>query len=111
MFAPNKSLYIGLLLAAPFFVLNALVVSGARVAEIIRSTLESAGYAQVFILGLLALVFVGGIVALYPVITTRRLLILNIVVGLVLVGFATVAGYGLGKDVYHCDVLKIPNCD
>ncbi len=111
MFGVNKHLLIGILFALPFFALNALVVSGAAIGVAFRTAVNSTGYGQPFILGLLALVFVGGVVALYPVIKTRRLMLLNIVAGVLLVGFSIMAGYGLGVDVYHCDVLKIPNCD
>ena len=107
----NKNLFIGILFALPFFILNALVVSGVSILKILRPEGHTTGYEQIFILGLLSLVFIGGVVSLYPAMKARRLMVLNVVVGVLLVGFSVVAGYGLGSDVYHCDILRIPNCD
>lgn len=107
----NKPLLLGIAFALPFFILNALVASGAPVAEVFRSEVYPGGSEQILILGLLLLVGIGGIISLYPVIRHRRLMILNILVGVLLIGFSSMAGYGLGVDVYHCDILQIPNCD
>jgi len=37
--------------------------------------------------------------------------VMNVIVGATLVVFALFAGYGLGVDIYHSDILEIPNCD
>jgi hypothetical protein len=111
MFAKNKHLFIGIIFALPFFILNALVVSGAPVLKMIRPYIETTGFEQILILVLLALVFIGGVISLYPVIKDRRFMVANILVAVLFVGFSIMAGYGLGKDVYHCDILQIPNCD
>ena len=110
MFTPNKHLYIGIIFALPFFVLNTLVLSGVPVIKILRLNTDT-GYEQILILGLVSLIFIGGIVSLYPVVKTRRLMFLNILVSVLFVGFSLLGGYGLGKDFYHCDILQIPNCD
>lgn len=111
MFTVNKYLLYGIVFAVPFFALNALVVTGAPVIELLRLEGHTTVYEQYLILGLLFLVLVGGIISLYPVLKTRRLMILNIVLSAFLISFALMAGYGLGMDVYHCDILRIPNCD
>ncbi len=111
MFAFNKPLLIGIVCALPFFVLNALVVSGTPVLEILRPEGNTSGFEQIVIFSLLFLVFIGGIVSLYPAIKTRRLMVPNILLGVLFTGFAILAGWGLGVDVYHCDILRIPNCD
>ncbi len=107
----NKHLLIGAALALPFFMLNALVVSEAPVADIIRLVGEATIGGPMFVLALLALVFIGGIFSLYPVFTNRRFLTLNILVGVSLIVFSAWAGNGLGKDVYRCEIMQIPNCD
>ncbi len=111
MFSFNKYLYIGLAFALPFFVLNFFVATGAPVVSFLRS-LSASGYEeQYLILGLIVLVFVGGVVSLYPVIKERRILILNMLLAVLLIGFSCAAGYGLAEDFYNCNVLQIPNCD
>ncbi len=107
----NKFLFIGIVFALPFFILNALVASGAPIVEMLRAAGHTTGGEQILILGLLFLVFIGGVISLYPAIKTGRLMVFNIVIGLLFVGFSVLAGYGLGVDVYHCDILQIPNCD
>lgn len=111
MFTLNKHLYIGIIFSIPFFVLNVLVVSGTPVLRILRLDTLPNAYMQAFILGLVFLVFVGGLISLYPVIKTRRLLVLNLLVAILFIGFSYLGGYGLAKDIYHCDILQIPNCD
>ncbi len=111
MFTLNKHLYIGIIFALPFFGLNALVLSGAPVLKMLHLDNQTTTYEQILILALIFLVFIGGIVSLYPVIKNRRLLVLNILVAVLFIGFSILAGYGLGKDFYHCDILQIPNCD
>lgn len=111
MFKTNKHLFVGIIFALPFFILNALVVSGAPILKIIRPYMETTGHEQILIIALLALVFVGGVVSFYPVVKNRRLMILNILVAITFISFSVMAGYGLGKDIYRCDILQIPNCD
>jgi ABC-type maltose transport system permease subunit len=104
--------YIGVALALPFFIANVLVVMQASFfLSLLRPFGQSRGYEQILVLSLIALVGVGGLVALSPILKERRFYAVNAIVGLALVAFAVFAGYGLGMDVYHCDILKIPNCD
>jgi len=107
----NKYLIGGIVLALPFFILNILVVLKSPFILLFRPEAQTTGYEQVLILGLLSLVLIGGIVSLYPIVKNRRLMLLNILVGFFLVGFSIMAAYGLGLDIYHCDILQIPNCD
>ena len=108
----SKYLLIGIALALPFFLANALV---ALQAEFFLSILRPSGvmtfYEQILVLVLMALVCVGGIVALLPIAKNRRLYILNALVGLAFVTFSIFAGHGLAYDFYKCDILQIPNCE
>lgn len=79
--------------------------------SLLRPLGQTTSYEQMLVLALIALVGVGGVVALLPLLTDKRLYIVNIIVGVVFVAFAIFAGYGIGIDVYRCDILKIPNCD
>lgn len=109
---PKLALFLGIFFALPFFILNALVaINAPAVLKLLRPDAHTTGSEQILIFGLISLVCIGGLISLYPAIKTRRLVILNIVVGVLLIGFSVMAGYGLGIDVYHCNILKIPNCD
>lgn len=112
MWLSKRSLLVGIALSLPFLVANALV---AMQAEIFLSWLRPYGqttsYEQLLVLVLIALVGIGGLVALLPVWKDRRLYPVNAIVGAVFITFALFAGYGLSVDFYHCDILNIPNCD
>lgn len=112
MWISSRYLYWGLALALPFFIANALVVLRAELfLSVLRPLGQTTGYEQILVLALVALVGVGGMVALLPILKDRRLYVVNAIAGAALITFAFFAGYGLGIDVYHCDILKIPNCD
>lgn len=110
MFTTNKHLFIGIIFSLPFFGLNTLVLSGVPILRIFRLDTNTA-YEQILILSLIFLVFIGGLVSLYPVIKNCRFMVLNIIVAILFIGFSFLGGYGLAKDFYHCDILQIPNCD
>jgi len=112
MWISNRNLYFGIALALPFLIANVLVaVQSELFLSLLRPFGETTNYEQVLVLALIALVGVGGLVALLPIVKDRRLYAINAIVGVVFIVFALFAGYGLGVDVYHCDILKIPNCD
>lgn len=112
MWISSRYLFWGLGLALPFFIANALVLMQAELfLSFLRPLGQTTGYEQVLVLALIALVGVGGVVAFLPILKDMHLYAVNAAVGVALVVFALFAGYGLGIDVYHCDVLKIPNCD
>lgn len=105
-------MFLGIGLALPFFVANILVVTQVRFfLSLLRPLGQTTSYEQFIVLALIALVGVGGIVALLPMLRDKRLYIVNAIIGAALIGFAIFAGYGLSVDVYRCDILKIPNCD
>lgn len=112
MWFSKRSLLIGIALALPFFLANVLVAMKAKLFLLfLRPSGQTTGYEQILVLILIALVGVGGFVALLPILRDRRLYIVNALVGVVFIIFALFAGYGLGMDFYHCDILNIPNCD
>lgn len=112
MWMSSRYLLLGVSLALPFLIANILVVTRAKFfLSILRPLGQTTSYEQILVLALIALLGAGGIVALVPLLKEKRLYIVNAIVGTVLVAFALFAGYGLSIDVYHCDILKIPNCD
>lgn len=112
MWASTRSLWIGIALALPFFIANALVVMQASFfLSLIRPLGEVTRFEQHLVLALIALVGVGGAVSLVPILKDRRVYAVNALVGVVFVAFALHAGYGIGYDFYKCDILQIPNCD
>lgn len=112
MWIHKRSLVIGIALSLPFFIANALVALQAELfLSLLRPLGQTTSYEQILVLVLIALVGVGGIVSLLPILKDRRLYVINVVVGVALVAFAMFGGYGLGYDFYKCDILQIPNCD
>ncbi len=112
MWLRKRFLLIGIALALPFFIANVLVATQTQFfLSVLRPNGQTAGYEQILILVLIALVGVGGVVALLPILKDKRFYAVNAVVGVLFITFAVFLGYGLGVDVYHCDILKIPNCD
>lgn len=112
MWISSRALFLGIALALPFLIANVLVVMHAQFfLSLLRPSGVMTSYEQILVLSLIALVGVGGVVALWPVLRERRVYVVNAIVGVALVWFALFGGYELGKDFYHCDILKIPNCD
>ena len=112
MWISSRHLYIGLALAVPFLCANTLVALQAQLfLKILRPFGETTNYEHLLVLILIALVGVGGLVSLFPIVKERRVFIVNAIVGAAFLAFAFFAGYGLGYDFYKCDILQIPNCD
>ncbi len=112
MWISRRHLYIGVALAIPFLCANALVGLQAQLfLKLLRPFGETTNYEHLLVLILIALVGVGGIVSLFPIVNERRFYVVNAIVGLAFLAFALFGGYGLGYDFYKCDILKIPNCD
>lgn len=112
MWISKRSLFIGTAFSLPFFIANALVRLQAEFfLALIRPLGETTKSEQYLVLALIALVGVGGLVALFPILKDRRIYIVNAILGAVFVAFAVSAGYGIGYDFYKCDILQIPNCD
>jgi hypothetical protein len=112
MLTNRRYVYIGIALSLPFLIANILVVTQANFfISFLRPMGQTTGYEQLLVLILIALVGVGGLVVLLPIFKDKRVYIVNAIVGIVFIVFALFAGYGLAKDVYHCDILEIPNCD
>lgn len=108
----KRSLLIGIALALPFFIANALVVTQMKFfLLLLRPAGQTTNYEYLLVLVLIALVGVGGGVALLPIVKERRVYIVNAIVGVLFIAFAIFGGYGLGYDFYKCDILHIPNCD
>ncbi len=112
MWISSRYLYWGLALALPFLIANALVRMQAQFfLTFIRPLGGTTRFEQYLVLALIALVGVGGLVSLVPILKERRFYIVNAIVGVAFIAFAIFAGHGIGYDFYNCDILKIPNCD
>lgn len=112
MWVSSRHLYTGIAFAVPFFIANVLVALQSQLfLKILRPLGETTSYEQVLVLALIALVGVGGLVALWPILKDKRLYVVNAIVGVAFVWFALFGGYALGYDFYKCDILQIPNCD
>ncbi len=112
MWNNKQYLSLGIGLSLPFLVANILVATQVKFfLFLLRPLGQTTNHEQLLVLTLIALVGVGGIVTLLPILRDKRLYMLNAIVGTALMVFALFAGYGLGIDFYNCDILKIPNCD
>lgn len=112
MWISSRHLLFGIALSLPFIIANILVAMQAKIfITFLRPLGETTSHEHALVLTLIALVGVGGFVALVPIFRNRRLYVVNAIVGVALIAFALFGEYALGKDFYHCDILKIPNCD
>jgi hypothetical protein len=112
MWLSKRFLLVGIGFSLPFLIANVLVAMQAELfLSFLRPNGETTSYEQLLVLILIALVGIGGLVALVPILKDKRLYVVNILIGVAFIAFALFAGYGLGIDFYHCDILKIPNCD
>jgi hypothetical protein len=112
MWISSRYLYLGIACSLPFLIANVLVAMQADFfLSFLRPLGQTTSHEHLLVLALIAIVGVGGLVALLPILKDRRLYIVNAIVGMAFLVFALFGGYALGKDFYHCDILKIPNCD
>lgn len=112
MWISSRALCLGIVFSLPFLFANVLVVMQAGfLLALLRPSGDSMNYEHLLVLALIALVGVGGIIALLPILRERRLYIVNAIVGVAFIVFAFFGGYGLGYDFYKCDIMQIPNCD
>lgn len=112
MWVHRRSLLISITFALPFLFGNALVALQSQIfLSFLRPIGQTTSHEQLLVLILIALVGVGGFVALFPILKKRRLYVVNAVVAMAFLAFAIFGVYALGKDFYNCSILKIPNCD
>jgi hypothetical protein len=106
----NRTAGIGVLLALPFLIANAVV---ALRIEPFYSVLGTFGFwSTPWTVGfLLILILAGALIALRPVVRDRKFHSVNTLVALVLVVSFMILSSAIGEEVYRCDVLKIENCD
>ena len=120
---PYLAAVLGLLCAAPAFVLNA--IAGAGLEPLYSFFMVGGeggflgnpiGYLAFF--AALALLLVGAWVALRPLLHVQRgaplgwpVWLLNGAMALLLVGLFLLVTLAFGVELYRCDVLGVPNCD
>ena len=114
---PAVAAVAGGLCLLPFLAANAVV--GNRIEpffSLIRPGEHTSAREYVLLAGLLALVLAGAFVAAAPMLRRgddgrRRFYPLNAALALGLGLMFVAISYGLGSDIYRCDVLGLPNCD
>lgn len=112
MWINKRYLLLSIAFALPFFLANAVVALQEEFfLSFLRPFGEITNYEEFVVLALIALMGVGGVVALLPILKERRLYIVNAIVGVVFIAFTLFVGYSLGYDFYKCDIIQIPNCD
>ena len=105
---PRVAALVGLGLALPFVVLNAIVVTRLEpVYSMIPAVLL---YTSVLLIGL------GAVVTAWPTLWRgpdgrRRIYVVNALLAVVLSAVFVLLVVGLGEEIYRCDILDIPNCD
>lgn len=114
---PKTAAMRGFLFVAPFVVLDVIV--GKRIEPLfsfIRPGEHTSVVEYVLLFASLALLPVGAWVAMQPTlqvqIDKKRIFYLaNTIIAVILVAVFGLLVVGLGSEIYHCDVLKAPNCD
>lgn len=113
---------LGVLLATPFLVLNALVANGVDAVRWFFRGVVSRDVLQTNPLGLWVFVLTIGLIAVGALVAGRGGVVmsatgrrsiqpLNLVMGIVLLGLFVLLVTVLGAEVYECEVLGVPNCD
>ncbi len=113
---PYRSALIGFLFAAPFFLMNLVIVMQIEPVYSFVGSFPAIRESTLTPTILLLLFPVGAFIALRPLVAnersgTRMMYALNcIVAGLLMATFVFLFS-GIAKDFYKCDILHIPNCD
>lgn len=114
---PRSAAALGILLALPFVILNAIVANRVEpFFSIIRPGVHTSSVEYALLALALGLIPTGAFIAVRPVLRkasdgTRSIYLLNGVVAAVLLLMFAALAIGLGWDIYRCDFLKVPNCD
>jgi hypothetical protein len=113
---PGAAALIGGLFMVPFAAANAIV--GNRIEpffSFIRPGPHTSAFEYVLLAVVLACLPVGAFVAAQPMLKRgadgKRVHLANAAVALVMLALFVILSFGLGSDIYRCDVLQIPNCD
>lgn len=107
----------GLLLAAPFLLLNAIVANRIQpFFSWIRPGVETSPQEYVLLFAAVLLLPAGAYVALRPMLRRddrgqHRFHIVNSIAAMALLAFFVLLVSALGPEIYRCDVLHVPNCD
>jgi len=114
---PKFAALTGLLLFAPFVILNTIVAGRIQpFFSLIRPGEHTSPQEYVVLFSAIFLILFGALLAARPMLQKgpdgkRRIYPLNgIVTAILLLVFVWLSA-GLGSDIYRCDVLQIPNCD
>lgn len=122
MTQPNRAALTSVLLFLPFFVLNLLVGRDiALIDTLFRSVFSLDGFrtnplGHIVFLAVILMIPVGSVIALRSAVQqrpgeTRKVYVVNLILGAVTLLFFVVLASALIMEVYRCDVLLIPNCD
>ena len=114
---PSIAALTGTLFILPFVAANAIV--GGRIEpffSLIRPGVHTSAREYVMLAIVLGLIPVGAFIAARPMFHGsvdghRRFYPVNAVVAALMCLVFVAVSFGLGSDIYRCDVLGIPNCD
>lgn len=117
-FRPHLMAAAGLLSLAPFAIANWIIVHHVEPwFTWIRPGIHTSALEYALIAALLLLMPAGAVAAVSPMLpgTAARgrwaIYPMNGVVAVLLMAIFLALAWGLGSDIYACDVLRIPNCD
>jgi len=116
MTSHNRAALIGFLYTLPFIILNFVVTLRLEPLYSFLGSFPAIRNSPYIPLILLFLFPIGAFIVTRPMLQkgitgTRTFYALNAVLALIILGVFVVFSYGLGQDLYRCEVLKIPNCD
>jgi ethanolamine transporter EutH len=112
----HRAAVTGLLFILPFFILNVIVALRFDPFYSLLGAVPAIRNSTLLPLILLLLLPIGAYVAARPMLQKdesgkRKMLILNSIVAVTLIALFIPVFFGLGQDMYRCDILHIPNCD
>lgn len=110
--SPGASALVSVLFTTPFLFLNTIVANRIDpFFSLLRPGLHTSPQEYVLLPLVLLLLPAGAFIALRPMLGQRKFYIVNsLLAAVLLIAFAAIS-YGLGMDIYRCEILQIPGCD
>ncbi len=111
-----RAALLGFLCTLPFFIANFIVSLRIEPFYALLESFPVIRSSSIFPLVLLLFFPLGAVVSIHPMLfkgknSNRNIYILNSILAALLLAIFFFIFIPLAKDIYTCDILKIPNCD
>lgn len=109
---PGYAALVGMLCIVPFLLLNAIVATRTEPFFSLLRPGPHTSLQEYVLLPLVLLLFpLGALIAVRPLFRERKFYAVNSLLALFLLGAFAAIAFGLGMDIYRCEILRIPSCD